>query len=101
MSNTGQKKQQQGVGWGTWLAGIVVGLFLIRNCSNSDSGTYNGRSDFYNRLESINPGDHYVNPYMRSNGTTVEGHWRTNPDGTTLNNYNGPYGDDYRKLNGH
>ena len=31
--------------------------------------------------------DHYVNGYMRSNGTYVEGHYQTNPNNTQTDNY--------------
>ena len=46
-----------------------------------------------------NPGDHYVDPYVRD-GQIVEGHFRTNADATDLNNYSGPHGDHFRRLNG-
>ena len=46
-----------------------------------------------------NPGDIRISSYERSNGTTVDSHWRTKPDNTTLNNYSGPFGDDMRDLN--
>lgn len=32
-------------------------------------------------------GAHYVRPYIRRDGTYVEGHWRTNPDDSFWNNY--------------
>lgn len=31
--------------------------------------------------------DTYVNGYTRSDGTYVQGHWRSSPNGTTLDNY--------------
>lgn len=34
--------------------------------------------------------DQYVNGYTRSNGTYVQPHYRSDPDGTTLNNYSAP-----------
>lgn len=34
------------------------------------------------------PGVHYVDSYTRSDGTSVEGHFRSNPDGITSNNLN-------------
>lgn len=30
---------------------------------------------------------HYVRPHVTKNGTYVEGHYRSNPDGNRLNNY--------------
>lgn len=47
-----------------------------------------------------NAGDHWVSGYTRSDGVRVRGHYRTNPDSTTLNNYSGANGDYYRRLNG-
>jgi hypothetical protein len=32
-------------------------------------------------------GTHYVRPYVNGNGTYVQGHYRTNPDGNRLNNW--------------
>jgi hypothetical protein len=34
-----------------------------------------------------NPSSHYVQPYYRSNGTYVGGHYQTNPNNTQLDNY--------------
>lgn len=34
-----------------------------------------------------NPSSHYVTPYTTSNGTTVQGHYQTNPNGTQTDNY--------------
>lgn len=34
------------------------------------------------------PGVHWVDPYERSDGTQVEGHWRSNPDDSIYNNLN-------------
>jgi hypothetical protein len=42
-----------------------------------------------------NPGDHYVR-----DGKVVDGYFRTNADATDLNNYSGPFGKLFRRLNG-
>jgi hypothetical protein len=34
-----------------------------------------------------NPNSHYVSPYTRNDGTQVQGHYQTNPNGTQLDNY--------------
>jgi hypothetical protein len=34
-----------------------------------------------------NPNSHYVNPYTRSDGTPVQGHYQTNPNNTQFDNY--------------
>lgn len=38
-------------------------------------------------VTSIATADDWVNGYMRSDGTYVNGYYRTSPDSTTLNNY--------------
>ena len=37
----------------------------------------------------VNPNQHYVKPYVRSDGTYVRGHMRTNPNGVCWDNLNG------------
>jgi hypothetical protein len=32
-------------------------------------------------------GEHYVRPYVNSNGTYVQGHYQTHPDNSRLNNW--------------
>jgi hypothetical protein len=34
-----------------------------------------------------NPSSHYVQPHMTNSGESVSGHYQTNPNGTTLDNY--------------
>jgi hypothetical protein len=34
-----------------------------------------------------NPSSHYVQPYTRSDGTSVQGHYQTNPNGTQMDNF--------------
>jgi hypothetical protein len=34
-----------------------------------------------------NPGEHWVKPYFRQDGTPVSGHWQTNPNETQRDNY--------------
>ncbi|MFM0303986.1 hypothetical protein PQQ99_28100 [Paraburkholderia sediminicola] len=42
----------------------------------SSSNTYGGST-----------GQHYVNSYSRSDGTEVQGHYQTNPNGTKADNW--------------
>ena len=35
----------------------------------------------------VGAGDVYVEPYIKSDGTVVQGHYRTQPNSTTLDNY--------------
>jgi hypothetical protein len=34
-----------------------------------------------------NPSSHYVQPHITSNGSSVQGHYATNPNSTQLDNY--------------
>ena len=43
-------------------------------------------------------GDVWVNPYYRSDGTYVRGHYRSSPDGIKSNNY-GPSGNSWELTN--
>jgi len=38
-------------------------------------------------IAQVNPYSNYVNPYTKQNGTTVQGHNRTNPNSTNRDNY--------------
>lgn len=48
-------------------------------------------TDFYSSNSGTGnlPGYHYIDSYTRSDGTVVDGHMRSNPDGITSNNING------------
>lgn len=86
--------------YSVWRIVAVVGLcaFLLRIllfAMGSNQGSYRNQ-----QAMPLNPGDRYVAPYLRNDGTTVRGHWRTNPDGDPRNNYSGPNGSYFRTLNG-
>lgn len=38
-------------------------------------------------IAQVNPNNHYVNGYYRSNGTYVQGHYKTDPNSTVNDNY--------------
>ncbi|MDY0407654.1 hypothetical protein ACFFIS_06775 [Virgibacillus soli] len=42
----------------------------------------------YDEYGDDSPGIHYGEPYPRSDGTPVKGHYRSNPDGSPYNNLN-------------
>ena len=42
---------------------------------------------FQNTFAQVNPSQHYVRTYTKSNGTVVEGHYQTNPNGTNRDNF--------------
>jgi hypothetical protein len=42
---------------------------------------------FQNGFAQVNPSNHFVRTYTKSNGTVVEGHYQTNPNATNRDNY--------------
>jgi hypothetical protein len=77
--------------------GLVVAVALVvLLASDGGSGAASGKA----YALPPNPGDRYVKPYSRTDGTPVDGHFRTNADSTVLNNYSGPNGAYYKRLNG-
>jgi hypothetical protein len=62
------------------MAGSAHAQFYNSNRSNNygTSSTYGTGS---------NPNSHYVAPYIQNNGGYVGGHYQTNPNNTTLDNY--------------
>ena len=58
---------------------FTTNAFAFGNIYGSTSGSIYGRSY----------GSVYVQPYTRSNGTNVSGHYRTLPDGNCYNNLSG------------
>ncbi|MFJ8264770.1 hypothetical protein [Peribacillus asahii] len=73
---------------------IIIGGFLFGVVSGGGSGGYEDdyyeedyyEEDYYDYDE--DPGVHWVDDYERSDGTEVDGHWRSNPDGDPYNNLN-------------
>jgi hypothetical protein len=47
----------------------------------------NSRSGGYDYGTGSNSNSHYVRPHTRSDGSYVDGHHRTNPNGSTRDNY--------------
>lgn len=52
---------------------------------NSNRGNSYGSGSSYGM--GSNPSSHYVAPHVQQNGTYVGGHYQTNPNNTTLDNY--------------
>ncbi len=75
---------------GLVLIGFVFIIFTIL-IGSDDGGSDSDGSDL-NVPEYIdedeNPGIHWVEPYERSDGTEVDGYWRSNPDESEWNNLN-------------
>jgi hypothetical protein len=63
------------------IAGATTGFAqssIYGNSNSLGSGLYGTGS---------NPNSHYVSPYTTNRGTTVPGHYQTNPNNTQLDNY--------------
>ena len=93
-----QKKQSE-FEWGPFIILCLIGFGIF----NAISGHFESDKTFAGprSIEKYqSPGEHYVSPYRKSNGTYVNGYWRTNPNHTTFDNYSGPNGSYYRRLNG-
>ncbi|WP_160035007.1 hypothetical protein [Paenibacillus sp. An7] len=58
---------------------LIVPIFLFSSLGSG--GTTNFEQENYQH-----PGYNYINDYYRSDGTHVEGHWKTNPDEYLWNN---------------
>ena len=52
------------------------------------SAQYQPNTRAYESYGRANPNYHYVQPHQRQDGSTVSGHYRTNPDRDPYNNYN-------------
>jgi|SRR6185437_3175760 hypothetical protein len=52
---------------------------------NSNRGSYGGLGSSYGT--GSNSSSHYVSPYTRNDGGYVGGHYQTNPNNSTLDNY--------------
>lgn len=67
---------------------IIAALCACAGTAFAYSSNYGYRqsSSGYSNYGS-STGEHYVNGYSRSNGTYVEGHYQTNPNGTKMDNW--------------
>jgi hypothetical protein len=63
---------------------FVFGCALVIASVSAASAQYAG-SGLYGT--GSNPSSHHVSPYTNSHGTTVQGHYQTNPNSTQLDNY--------------
>lgn len=76
---------------------VILGgfLFMGLNINAHANASMLGNKDF--KIMEINEefkllkpiGLVWVNPYVRSNGSSVRGHYRTSPDGYCWNNFSG------------
>jgi hypothetical protein len=70
---------------------LIFALALMIASATAGSAQYLGQSNGNGLGGSSgigsNPNSHYVSPYTRNDGTQVQGHYQTNPNGTQLDNY--------------
>jgi hypothetical protein len=67
----------------------VVGIALLALSISSAAAQQYGWQQSSERAYGTgsNPNSHYVEPYVKSNGTTTQGHDQTNPNSTQTDNY--------------
>jgi hypothetical protein len=70
----------------------ALGIALLLASITAAAAQYGSNGLYGNNSGSLygtgsNPANHYVEPYTRQNGTSVEGHYQTNPNGTQMDNY--------------
>ena len=67
---------------------IITAAILIASASAA-SAQYTGQPSIGGGLYGTgsNPNSHYVQPYVRQDGTFVGGHYQTNPNNTQFDNY--------------
>lgn len=71
---------------------FLAGLCLVAACTTASAQYYgNNRNSGYGSYGSSGTGsnsqNHYVQPRFNNNGSITGGHYRTNPNSTTLDNY--------------
>jgi hypothetical protein len=68
--------------------GFGVAILLISSvAASAQSGLYGTTRSPYSYGTGSNPNSHYVQPHYNSNGSLTQGHYQTNPNSTTLDNY--------------
>ena len=71
---------------------MTAGVMLVLGASNALAQYYgNNRNSGYGSFggsgTGSNPQNHFVQPRFNNNGSYTGGHYRTNPNSTTLDNY--------------
>ena len=85
-SSSGSGTSQQA---GTWYQAPAGQAYLPPSVPGSTGGsqTTTSSSRYYDPTFRPAVGEHYVNSYVRSDGTYVSGHYQTNADGSFWNNW--------------
>lgn len=74
---------------------IISAVILVASVGAANAQYGGGRSSYggssfgssYGYGTGSNPSGHYVSPSINSHGTFTGGHYRSNPNGTTLDNW--------------
>jgi len=64
---------------------IMAGLLMVAMAGAVHAGRRSG--GYWSRGSGSNQNSTYVKPSTRSDGTQVDGHWRTKPNSTESDNY--------------
>ncbi len=67
--------------------GLAIVLIIASSSAAFAQYGYERRSGSYGYDTGSNPSSHYVNPYVTRNGDYVGGHYRTNRNNNTYDNY--------------
>jgi len=73
----------------TALAIVFIAATVSAAAAQYGGSTYNPYGSNNSGLNGTgsNPNNHYVSPHVNSNGTSVGGHYQTNPNNTQFDNY--------------
>jgi hypothetical protein len=66
---------------------MILGGALVIASVVTASAQYLGQPGAGLNGTGSNPSSHYVAPHITSQGSTVQGHYQTNPNSTQLDNY--------------
>ena len=65
----------------------IIGLSLLIASATVSLAQYGTPQPTFGYGTGSNPNSHYVQPYTTQSGTSVQGHYQTNPNNTQLDNY--------------
>jgi len=93
-----------GAKWTVALAGAlmflgVIAIGVLTGGSHGNNSLYANHQPPGSTAQLRVTGDHFVTGYQRDDGTSVPGHWRTNPDASLDNNYGSANREAVWKLN--
>jgi hypothetical protein len=66
---------------------VAAALVAFAPAASLAAGHHSSHSEVRRNTSEGSPGYHYVSAYTRHNGTVVQGHYQTNPNGTRNDNW--------------